>query len=308
MICPHKLVEREDIVMKKRLFAALLLTVMSLCACTSSDDTINGSKLADYPTNEEYSVPEGTLRLTSIKMGEADSFIIQTTNFTVVMDTGMNKKGKKLVKELKDHGVKKIDALVISHYDKDHVGGADKAIKYFDIGNVYSTYRSKTSDEMTEYYAALKAKGVDENVVSKEISFEADGVTYTIYPAQSRSYVDDISNNSSLAMRVVNGNKSILFTGDALEERIEELVNTPGLESDILKVPHHGREKEEEIFERFIDYINPSYAIIPTEGKSSEEHKIADYLKGKNIETFITSDGDRIFDITADDITTYEEE
>lgn len=292
--------------MKKKKFAALLLMVIGLCGCSAPEEDIKESKLADYPINEEYSVPEGTLRVTALKVGEADSFIIQTTNHTYVMDTGTNKKGKKLVKELKDHGVKKVDALIISHYDKDHVGGADRVIKYFEIGNVYVTYRSKTSDEMAEYYAELQAKGIMEQVIDKETTFEADGVSFTIYPALSKSYVDDISNNSSLAMRVVNGGKSMLFTGDALEERIDELIKTPGLESTILKVPHHGRAKKN--FEEFLDYIKPEYAIISAEGKNMDIQYTMDVLAQKGVNTVLTSEGDAIIDITNSNVDIYLED
>ena len=284
--------------MKKTFLAVALLLTMSLGACAIEPGSTKKEKV--YEVDENFKIDPGTLSVTALKTSAEDAFILETENHTFVMDTGMNRKGKKLVEILKEHGVEKVDAIIISHYDKDHVGGADRVIDNFDVGTVYTTYRSKNSEEMAEYYAALKRKNLAETVVTEETTFEADGVTFTIYPPKSKSYVEDISNNSSLAMRVVNGNKSMLFTGDALDERIAELVNTPGLESNILKVPHHGREKAD--FETFVNYINPEYAVITSSKSEPAAPQVVEALENKGVKIYYTRDDKIIFTITSDNI------
>ena len=284
--------------MKKTVLAATLVLLMSLGACAfeAPGKEVNYK----YEVDENFKIDPGVLSFTALKASAEDAFVLETENHTFVMDTGTNKKGKKVVELLKSHGVEKIDAVFISHYDKDHVGGADRVIDNFDIGAVYTTYRSKATDEMTEYYAALKRKGMNETVVTEETTFEADGMTFTIYPALSKTYAEDISNNSSLAVKVTNGNKSILFTGDALEGRIDELVKTDGLECDILKVPHHGRYKAN--IKQLVDHVKPEYAVITSSKGDPAAPEVVDALEQAGAKIYYTRDDPITFTITADNI------
>ncbi|WP_081749138.1 ComEC/Rec2 family competence protein [Butyrivibrio sp. FCS014] len=232
---------------------------------------------------------DSSLIITALKGGAADSFVLLSENHVVVIDTGLESKADKLVEFLKSQGVTRVDELIITHYDKDHVGGADHIISEFEVGKVYTTYHSKESDDITEYIAALESKGLSESTVTELISFEADNVTYTIYPPQKTSYADSESNNSSLVVRVTAGENSMLFAGDAESERISELLETTGLESTVLKIPHHGRIDANT--EKLIDYINPDYAIITSSGSEPEDQEVLDMLESRGVKTYLTRDG-----------------
>ncbi len=249
----------------------------------------------------DTSVSAGTtLTVTAMKAGAADAFVLMTDDHVTIIDTGLEKKADKLVDFLVEQGVTRVDEMIITHFDKDHVGGADHILNEFEVGTVYTTYQSKESDDISAYMAALAAAGMTETVVSDILSYEADGVTFTIYPPQSEIYADKTSNNSSLVVKVSVGENSMLFAGDAETERLKELLGTEGLECTILKVPHHGRYSPNT--KAFIDYVSPKYAIITSSNSEPEDPEVMNILSSAGVETYLTRDGTIAISITESDI------
>ena len=269
----------------------------------STDDSISSISPQHEPAQADtYSIPQETsdttLTITCIKGGAADAFVLISDNHVTIIDTGLDKKADKLVEFLNEQGVTKVDELIITHFDKDHVGGADHILNNFEVGTVYTTYHSKESDDITAYLEALENSGLKETTVSETISFSADGISFTIYPPRSPIYYDSTSNNSSLVIRVSLGENSMLFAGDAEYERLSELLKTEGLGSTILKVPHHGRYNANT--EAFIKYVNPQYAIITSSNGEPEDQEVLDILAANGTKTYLTKDGDVTITMTAD--------
>ena len=258
-------------------------------AATVNDATDTTAVNTEVTTAPDTSTATSSLVITALKAGAADSFILLTENNVTVIDTGLDDKADKLVEFLEDQGVTKIDELIITHFDKDHVGGADQVLENFEVGTVYTTYHSKESDDISEYLSALEAKALSETTVTEQISWTADGVTYTIYPPEKTNYADSESNNSSLVVRVVNGENSMLFAGDAEYERISELLQTEGIQSTILKMPHHGRADSNT--NELIDWVSPEYAIITSSKAEPEDQIVLDMLETRGVTTYLTRDG-----------------
>jgi len=295
--------------MRKRLIAILIMafTVFVNVSCNGNSnafqpgDGIAEEIFADASDKDLTSDPDAEITVFALKCGKADAFLLKTASHSVVIDTATDKKGDELIELLDAQGVDTVDELIITHFDKDHVGGADQIIKTRNVNKIYTTYLSKDSDDITEYYSALKEKGYKDLIVKDVISFKEDGVVYTIYPPNAVNYKSSVSNNSSLAIKVQCGDKCMLFTGDAEEERISELIDTQGLECDILKMPHHGRYKKN--LNEFLDHVSPEYAIITAGKKEKEDPETVSMLESKGIATYITRDGDITVKIGADGIT-----
>ena len=274
---------------------------------TTSSETAGSDVDATSPeaageaiASAQQSFADTTLTITCLKSGAADAFVLKTDDHVTIIDTGLEKKADKLVDFLNEQGVTKIDELIITHFDKDHVGGADHILNNFEVGTVYTTYHSKESDDITAYLEALKNCGMEETTVSETLSFEADGISFTIYPPNSQIYADSTSNNSSLVIRVALGDNSMLFAGDAEYERLSELLRTEGLESTILKVPHHGRFNANT--KAFIEYVDPQYAIITSSNGEPEDQEVLDILSANGTETYLTKDGNVTITMTADSV------
>lgn len=295
--------------MKNKLVVALTMiaTIFSTASCNRNSNALQpGDDTAEEVYADEASKnltpdPDSEITITAFKCGKADAFLLRTANHTVVIDTATEKKGDNFLELIDEQGIDTIDEIIITHFDKDHIGGADQIIRSKNVGKVYTTYLSKDSDDITEYYKALKEKGYKDLIVKDVISFKEDGVVYTLYPPEAVNYKSSLSNNSSLAIKVQCADKTMLFTGDAEEERINELISTDGLECDVLKMPHHGRFKKN--LDEFLNRVNPKYAIITASKKDHEDAETVGLLDERGVETYITRDGDITIKMNAEGIT-----
>ena len=88
-------------------------------------------------------------------------------------------------------GIEKVDYMIISHFDRDHVGGAAKILKNIDVSQVYTTYYSKSSDNVDDFTSEVKDDNIKCDIASKELSLQIDGINYTLYPPEYTSYDDE---------------------------------------------------------------------------------------------------------------------
>jgi len=236
--------------------------------------------------------PVGTTQLTVtfLDVGKADAIILTTERSCVMIDTGTAGTADDVSLSLKNLGVSAIDALIVTHFDQDHVGGAATILRNFSVRAVYTTYLSKDSDEIDDYLAALKDIGLTAQQVSDETNLSIDEVTYAIHPPDSSSYDTDESNNSSLVTRVTLGDKNLLFTGDIEADRIEELVGDGAdLSCDLLKVPHHGIY--EKATKRLVSAASPSFAVITSSKDEKEDDETVRVLEDAGAEVYLTRTG-----------------
>ncbi|MBQ9543879.1 MAG: MBL fold metallo-hydrolase [Clostridia bacterium] len=204
---------------KFALIAAAILTVLCVFSCSE---------------------PEENLKILALKVGKADCFVVLTKNGCTVIDTGEAEDSGKIIDALRDNGVKKVDNLIITHFDKDHVGGAAGLLGRIEVANVYTNDRKKDSDE---YKAFIGALGTREQKKVQEITrITQDALSITLYPPSRDKYPRDDSNNSSLAAVLEFEGKKLIFLADALDERMTELEQQGVItKCDLLKIPHHGQ-------------------------------------------------------------------
>ena len=93
----------------------------------------------------------------------------------------------------------------------------------------------------------------------------------------------------------------MLFAGDAEGERIEELLEIEGLQSTILKVPHHGRYSYNT--EDLVKYVKPEYAVITSSKSEPEEQEVMDILEENGVVTYLSRDGNITITMTAGEVT-----
>lgn len=269
----------------KRIFLAILAVLLfSMSGCAS--------------------VPEGDkMYITCFDVGQADSFLIQCGGETMLMDTGTQSDGIAVAAEMTKMGVKHIDYLMITHFDKDHVGGAAQIIREFDVETVLRPTYMKESEEVTAYLDAMldKADSVTESTITDATTIQLGNAEMIIHPAQQELYEKDPSNNSSLVTEIFHGENSLMFAGDVEKERIEGLLQEDfAWDYDFLKVPHHG--KHEKILAEFFDKIGAESSLITCSNKNPEEAETlavldkigTKYFLTKHGPVLIESDGERL--------------
>lgn len=255
--------------------AALLLTsavaASSLFAC-------NEKKPHDMVNAKE-------LKVTFLDVGKADAIVLQSESSTVVIDCGEKGDGKKISSILEESGTTVIDYLIITHFDKDHVGGAPKVLKTFDVKNVLTPDYTGNVSEYDKFAETLDGRGITPMKLKEDISFTLDDVDYTVYAPKKDFYGDGDSaeNNFSLVTKAVHHNNTLLFTGDAMEERLDEIMDIG--KCTLLKVPYHGRKLDN--LGDFLKATEPKCAVVCTDSNEFSG-KMQDLLKKQKINTYAT--------------------
>ena len=257
------------------LISALLFTGASFFSCGSKDS----KSITAYPE----------MTVTFFDVGKADSIVINTENSTVIIDCGEKGDGKEIVQFLEDKGITTVDYLIITHYDKDHVGGASKVIKSLDVKNVLAPDYDEESDEVEKYQKALAVKNITPQRLTSDISFELDGASYDIIAPEETFYGEDNDNDFSLVTKMVYHDVSFLFTGDAMEQRLDEIMDIG--KCNLLKVPYHGRKLDN--FKDFLQNVQPDCAVVCTSANEFSS-KTENALSDLNIKTYATCYNGRI--------------
>lgn len=226
---------------------AAILTAASIYSCSRSGDGGASGSSGDFTAH-------------FIEAGKADAIVLRSESSTVVMDCGDKGDGKKIVAYLEENDITTVDYLIITHYDKDHVGGAAKIIKSFDVKSVLAPDYEEESEEMTKYKKALAGKGIEPTLVTEDIAFTLDDTEYTVFAPDRTDYGEDNDNDFSLVTRVVHHDNVFLFTGDAMEQRLEEIMDVG--QCTLLKLPYHGRKLDN--LADFLGAVKPGCAVVCT--------------------------------------------
>ncbi len=251
--------------------------------------------------------PEGTLLLTMIDCGQADSFLFQQGEFVALIVCGTRSTGDDVVNYLKNIGITKIDLLFGTHPHDDHMGGMYDVITNFEIGKII-TPKIKIGEVTTNWYLKLMEEiSTKKHTVAhpsvNEVYHLGDATMTVIGPL---SEPNDNLNNYSIVLKVTYGNMDVIMTGDAEKEVEAEILNSGvNLDAEILKVGHHGSNTSST--KNFLDAIAPDYALISCKVGNKHDHPTADTMKKleeRNIEVYRTDEsGTVIITITANDAT-----
>ena len=225
--------------------------------------------------------------ITYLDVGQGDSCLIRVFNKNVLIDTGgktYNKKEKwrQRKKEyniadnitipyLKSVGVKKIDYLILTHGDFDHMGEASNLTKKFNVKKVIFNNDSYNELE-TSFIKILKKKKIKYYHNVEKIKLQKS----ILYFLNTKIY-DNENDNSNVVYTEIN-NYKFLFMGDAGINKETDILKKYNLQYiDVLKVGHHGSKTSSS--KDFIDEINPKFSIISVGKNNRYGHPNKEVLK-----------------------------
>lgn len=230
------------------------------------------------------------VKVTFFDVGKGDAILIETQGHTMMIDSGYDDTYKVIKDYLTGYKIQKLDYLVITHFDKDHVGGADRIIKDFEVGEILQPAYQSNAGQYLEYCVVLEEKEIQPVLVTDSMKFALDGAEFYVYPPQEESYKEE-DNDFSLVISMTYGEKSFLFAGDSEEVRLDELLDQGEFElsHDVLKVPHHG--KKEDNSEDFFKAVTPKIAVVTCSDEQPASNKVRGMLEELGTEVYLTSDG-----------------
>ncbi len=187
------------------------------------------------------------LRIHFVDVGQGDCTFIETPkNRTILIDGGGNitsqfDVGKKtLLPYILDRGYRKIDYMIISHFDQDHSLGCATIIENIKVSNIIISEQFEENDIYKQIVAMAKKKNIRIIYVKVGNQLNVDGIKITMLHPQTELISDNAINNNSIVCKVEYKSFSMLFTGD-IEKEAEELIldKNINLKADILKIAHH---------------------------------------------------------------------
>ena len=275
---------------KKRQWLVTLLTVVCVLAALYIFYGNAGQK----GTSNDHggALPNETssgMEVHFIDVGQGDATLIKADGHAMLIDAGENDKGTAVQLYLKKQGVERLDYLVLTHTDSDHIGGADVIISKFDIGQIFLSDFKKDNKTYRELMDSMKSRNMTYSIPEVGEEYELGNATFTII-APNDTYEDP--NNSSMALIVDYGDNSFLFSGDCEEEAERDILeNGMNIDVDVYQAGHHGSRSSST--EEFLDAMSPAYAVISCEEKNSYGHPHAqtlNNLRARRIRVFRTDE------------------
>lgn len=211
-----------------------------------------------------YDAGEGEIRL--LDVGQGDSILLRSGKGAILVDAGGSSRdpsvGRRvLVPRLADAGVRRIEAIVLTHPHPDHCGAIPAALRDFEVGSVVVARRHVSSPCVRRLLDEALRLGVPVADAEAEGTLRAPGLELRPVDAAT-TFRRAPENNGSLVYAARVGGRSLLLTGD-VEKEAETVLrydHAGSLRADVLKVPHHGGASSST--PKFLDLVRPRVALV----------------------------------------------
>jgi competence protein ComEC len=217
------------------------------------------------------------LRVTFLDVGQGDASVVELPDGQVVLiDAGGSydtlDMGRAVIGPfLWDRGIKRLDHVIATHPQLDHVGGLPWVVHSFEVGRYWGNQVTREERFYDRLQGALRERGLVEEkgqagrmVVDGACRMEFLNTLENAERAVVRAHLvssGKFLNNLSVVTKISCGAHSFLFTGDAEVEALNRMVMTGNVSStEVLKVPHHGSSGS--VDDEWLDHVRPDIAVI----------------------------------------------
>lgn len=256
----------------------LLLCIFLLAGCTEAVKT------------EKIPVTAGhEMQVHFIDVGQGDSILIESpSGKTMLIDGGVKGAGQQIVSYLKELGINKLDIVVATHPDADHIGGLIPVLDNMTIEQFYDSGKVHTSQTFEEMLTRIDEKNIPYQVpkIGDDIEFDKD---VNVKVLNANDQVTD-NNDASIVLKMTYGNVSFLLTGDAGVALEKEMLQYD-VKATVLKAGHHGSNTSSS--EEFIQAVKPEVTILSygEDNKYGHPHaEIVDRLQAIGSKIYATAD------------------
>ena len=262
---------------------------------TVDETTADGTTATPAPVG---SGANGTLSVHFLNVGQGDAtLLVAPTGETMLVDTGdYEDDGEHVVDYLRRRGIDRIDHLVTTHADADHIGGHAAVIEYLEtegegVGAVYDPGIAASTRTYEEYLDAVERFDVPLYEVHAGDEIPFSGVEAAVLGPPGEYLEGRGRNENSVVLRIGFGDTSFLLTGDAEAAAERWLVDRYGdrLDATVLKVGHHGSSSSTGT--AFLRRVSPAVAVVSSAYDSEYGHPHGEVLRRlaeRSIPTFWT--------------------
>ena len=240
-----------------------LPTVMSPEGSPQQGSAVSSQPDSAAPSQQDSGTSSATTQTSAnvtikfIDVGQGEAILIALPEKTMLIDAGPTGSAPKIAQVLQELGRNKIDYLVATHPDEDHIGGMADVISSTQIGTIYAPNKTNNTATYRKFLTAIQNNNLQITLAEAgTIIDQTDSYKLEIlWPKKDANFPD--TNDYSIIIKLTVGNKTFLFTGDAPTNAI--LNSNPG-HIDVLKVSHHGSRTG--TTEVLIHKLSPTYAIL----------------------------------------------
>ena len=246
-----------NLTIRSRLLSLLLVLLLLLSACDGG---------AEPPTEPPPPPPRGALTVAFLDIGQGDAILIRSPNGrTMLIDGGNSSRDglEVIIPKLREWDASRLDVMVATHPDADHIGGLPAVLENFPVGAVALTGQVHTTQIYERFLKDIRDLGIDtiRTRTGTPISFDPAVMVTVLGPDDRFVEVEGDNNNASIVIRLTYGRVSFLFTGDAEgEEEAAILASGANLRSTVLKVGHHG--SRDSTGDAFLTAVAPQIGVI----------------------------------------------
>ncbi len=223
----------------------------------------------------------GDVAVHFIDVGQGDCELIVSGSCSVLIDAGEADYASKVGSYIKSQGISRLDYVIATHPHSDHIGGMAEVIKEFEIGKVIMPQIPDEIDANTQTYRkmleAIRDKGLQITPAKPLEIYDLGGISRLEILGPNSSDYEEL-NNFSVVCRLVHGSNSFLFVGDAEKEEEKDIISSGAeLDSDVLKVGHHGGSTSST--DDFLSAVSPRFCVISVGAENSYGHPSEKALK-----------------------------
>lgn len=282
------MIKRNHFVKMKRMWLVVLVTVLlslTLSGCAIDEWVLESTENTNSSTYQE-SATDNKLRVIFLDVGQGSSqLIISPSGKTMLIDAGNNDQEQNMIHYLQQYGVDRLDIIIGTHPDADHIGGLDRVIDRIEVGEIYMPRIQSNTKTFESLLKSISNKGLKVKNAKSGLTLNWDEQV-TVNMIAPVNTTDD-KNNMSAVIKVTYGNTSFLLTGDAeRESEADMLASGVDLQADVMLVGHHGSKSSTTA--AFLKQVKPKYGVIQV-GENSYGHPkqtILDRLNKAGVEVY----------------------
>ncbi|ASK61064.1 competence protein [Virgibacillus phasianinus] len=228
------------------------------------------------PVDSIHAEQQQNMEVHFIDVGQGDCILIQTPeNKTILIDGGTPNSGGEIVDFLEQQQIQTINLLIVTHPDIDHIGGLTKVMKSTKIDQILDSGKLYTTNTYRKYINQIAKQNIPVEIAKKDQLIKLDPalkirVLNTYEPFRT-------NNESSIALKVTYKEMDFLFMGDIRKEQEKEIIKSGGLQSEIIKIAHHGSRTSSSL--DFLKKANPEIAILTYSKQNDYGHPVEDVIE-----------------------------
>ncbi|MBQ3792367.1 MAG: MBL fold metallo-hydrolase [Clostridia bacterium] len=257
---------------------AFLLALTLLCLMSCAPETV--------PAKEK-----GQISVDILKTGKSDCIVLVDRDYVAVLDAADEDDEASVRKLLQEYGIRRIDLLILSHYDADHIGCAAALVSSYEVGEVIGPDYPKDSQKMRDLSSALAGKGMALRKISENETVTLPDGRLRIDATNLDPDLNDESeeNNYSLICLWEICGERFLFLGDAKKARLGEFAESFDEECFLVKLPHHGKWYKP--LSSILTSARAEYGVVTQKSEDEVEEPLLTWARNEGMTILGTWDG-----------------